>query len=102
MSDNILKSEIKKNYLSTDTIVSLAKFAKTLNLNAGISFLQNSILKILKNIKFLTLQNTICRIFKLQIFDLLLKTKKKIYVSTGCQTEKNIKATIKNTQNTKL
>ena len=54
LSDNMLKSEIKKNYLSTDTSDSLAKFAKTLNLETGIVFLQNSILKILKNIKFLT------------------------------------------------
>ena len=74
----MLKSEIKKNYLSTDTIVSLAKFAKTLNLDTGISFFTELDFKDFK-------ENKVFDFYKIpsveflnyKLFDLLLKTKKK-------------------------
>ena len=96
LSDEMLKSEIDKNYLSTNLIISLSKFAKKLNLDVGISFFTDLDFDDFKNhqvFDFYKIPSV--EFLNTKLIEILLKTKKKIYVSTGCQTEKNIKAIIK-------
>jgi sialic acid synthase SpsE len=91
VGDNMLKSEIKKNFLSTETIIELSKFARQLNLDVGISFFT-----VLDFYDFD--DHNLFNFYKVpsvefcnkELLKLLLKTNKSIYVSTGCQNELTI------------
>jgi len=91
LSDNMLKSEIEKNFLSTESIIELSTLAKQLNLDVGISFFT-----ILDFYDFD--EHEIFNFYKIpsvefsnkDLLKILLKTDKLVYVSTGCQNEPTI------------
>ena len=96
LSDNMLKSEIEKNFLSIKSIIELSKFAKQLNLDVGISFFtiqdfydfdDHDIFNFYK-VPSVEFSNK-------DLLKILLKTDKLVYVSTGCQSESTISSFMK-------
>ena len=78
LSDEMLKSEIDKNYLSTNLIISLSKFAKKLNLDVGISFFTDLDFDDFKNhqvFDFYKIPSV--EFLNTKLIEILLKTKKK-------------------------
>tara|TARA_B100000767_G_C19749843_1_gene530251 strand:- start:391 stop:2199 length:1809 start_codon:yes stop_codon:yes gene_type:complete len=91
LGDTMLKSEIIKNFISTDTIKELVKFAKNIGLDAGISFFSwedyfdfsyHEMFDFYK-IPSVEFQNE-------ALMSGLLDTGKPVYASLGCQSESSI------------
>ena len=93
LGDAMLKAEIDKNFLSPEIIFDLSIFAKKLSLDVGISFFTELDFDDFKD-------HDIFNFYKIpsvefsnhKLLKLLLKKNKKIYVSTGCQSESSIKS----------
>jgi sialic acid synthase SpsE len=91
IGDNMLKSEIEKNFLSTPSIIELSKFARKLNLDVGISFFTVLDFYDFNDHNFFDFYKVPSVEFcNKELLKLLLKTNKLIYVSTGCQNESTI------------
>jgi sialic acid synthase SpsE len=91
LSDNMIKSEIEKNFLSTESIIELSKFAKQLNLDVGISFFTVLDFYDFDDHNFFNFYKVPSVEFSnKELLKLLLKTNKLIYASTGCQSESDI------------
>lgn len=92
IGDEILSSEIKKNYLSVQDIVSLTTYAHSLHLQVGISFFITDdfydFKKEVNNFDFFKIPSVELQNFKL--IKLLIDTKKQVYISTGAHKEKEI------------
>ena len=95
IGDEILSFEIKKNFLSANKIIKLANYAKSLNLEAGISFFTKDDINDFKN------NIKIFDFFKIPSVEMknlilvksLLKLKKHVYISTGAHSEIEIEKT---------
>ena len=92
IGDEILSKEINKSYLSPDELLELSIFAKTLNLEVGISFFdEKDILDFGKDIKIfdffkipsVELTNSI-------LIDTLIQLNRHIYISLGAHDEEEI------------
>lgn len=92
IGDEILDAEISKSYLPPNLLIKLAKFAKSLDLEVGISFFDKKDVNDFKNnlalfdffkIPSVEFSNT-------DLIDELIITKKKILLSTGCCNEREI------------
>jgi N-acetylneuraminate synthase len=91
LGDNMLKSEIEKNFLSTESIIELSKFARQLNLDVGISFFTVMDYYDFGDHNFFNFYKVPSVEFcNKELLKLLLKTNKLIYISTGCQNESTI------------
>lgn len=91
IGDEIIKKEIKKNYLSPSQIIELSDFAKSLNVMPGISFF---ILEDMDDFKYDFEFYKIPSV-EFQNFELIescFKSNKPVYLSTGCTTEDEILA----------
>jgi len=91
LGDNMLNSEIKKNFLSIESIIKLSKFARQLNLDVGISFFTVLDFYDFDDHDFFNFYKIPSVEFcNNELLKILLKTNKLIYVSTGCQNESTI------------
>ena len=96
ISDEMIKSEIKKNFLSVSKIIKLCKFAKKNNLDTGISFFtKEDYYDFLEHKYFDFYKVPSVEFTNNELITKLLKSKKKVYISLGCQTELIIKNAIK-------
>lgn len=89
IGDEIIKKEIKKNYLSPSQIIELSDFAKSINIKPGISFF------ILEDMDDFNYDFEFYKIpsVEFQNFELIescFKSNKPVYLSTGCTTEDEI------------
>ena len=101
IGDEILDVEISKNYLPPDLIIRLTKYAKSLGLEVGISFFDKQDIKDFKKdlalfdffkIPSVEFNNT-------DLISRLVKTNKKILLSTGCCSETDIEKIAKKYKN---
>lgn len=94
--DEMIKSEISRNFLSTSKIIKLCKFAKKINLDVGISFFSKNDYSDFVDHKYFDFYKVPSVEFTNdELTKKLLKSKKKVYMSLGCQIEKTIKNNIK-------
>jgi len=92
IGDELLKSEINKNYIAPEDILTLHGYAKSKGLDSGISFFD------LEDIKDFSMSLPEFDFFKIpsaelmnvELINFLLATEKQVYISTGCHTESEI------------
>lgn len=96
LGDHMLKSEIKKNFLKTEKIFELSKFANTLGLDAGISFFtEKDFHDFHDHSQFYFYKIPSIEFSNISLTSLLLNTGKNVYASVGCQSENTIKKIVK-------
>lgn len=90
IGDEILKSEIESNYLPAHDIVSLADYARTLNISPGISFFSDhDITDISYDFDFYKIPSV--EMNNRELVDACLSTNRMVYISTGCSNERQIR-----------
>ena len=87
----IINKEIKKNYLTPNTIKKLSNYAKKLGLNVGISFFHENDVDDFKNFKFDFYKIPSAESLDFELIKKLLKKKKLLIVSFGGLSLRNIK-----------
>jgi sialic acid synthase SpsE len=96
IGDEILFSEIEKNFLNAQSILKLAKYAKSLNLEVGISFFIkediNDFQKSIDVFDFFKIPSV--ELQNLELINSLLKYKKNVFISTGAHNEIEIERTL--------
>ena len=92
IGDEILISEIKKNYLSPTTILELSYYAREIGLETGISFFNkadiNDFEKNINAFNFFKLPSAEIANYELAVE--LLNLKKHLYISTGAHSENEV------------
>ena len=92
VSDVIIYDEIKKNYISVNDLICLAKLCKELKINFGISIFRNRDLEkldqILPFIDFFKIPSPEC--LNSYLIDEVLNRKKKTFVSTGAHETRKV------------
>ena len=92
IGDEILLTEITKNYLSPAEIISLTEFAHKLNIKAGISFFEENDLDDFDSdiLKFDFFKAPSVELTNTFLINCMLRLGKPVYVSLGCQSEHSI------------
>ena len=102
IGDQMIKSEIKRNFLNPDEIIKLLKFAKKLDLKVGISFFNHEDINDFKNIlDFDFFKIPSVELLNFKLIKKLLSFKKEVLISTGCSTENEIIRCIEKIENYK-
>jgi sialic acid synthase SpsE len=96
IGDEILFSEIERNFLNTQSILKLTTYAKSLNLEVGISFfIKDDIGDFKKSINvFDFFKIPSVELQNLDLINSLLKFKKNVFISTGAHNEIEIQRTL--------
>lgn len=94
IGDEILKSEIQRNFISVDEIISLTNYAKSLFLKVGISFFDQIDIEDfgqdISNFDFFKIPSV--EMSNLDLIFALLSKDKMVYVSTGAHNEEEIES----------
>lgn len=100
IGDQMIKSEIIRNFLNPEQIMHLLRFAKELNLKVGISFFNDEDINDFKDIlEFDFFKVPSVELLNFKLIKKLLLFNKEVLISTGCSTEKEIKKCIENIVN---
>ncbi len=100
IGDQMIKSEIIRNYLNPEQIGQLLKSAKKLNLKVGISFFNHEDLNDFRNIlDFDFFKVPSVELLNFKLINKLLSFNKEVLISTGCSTENEIIKCIENIKN---
>lgn len=101
IGDEILKFEINKNFLSSEEIIVLLKYAKELGLDVGISFFDqldiNDFDAVITEFDFFKIPSV--ELTNLDLIKSLLEYGKMIFISTGAHNENDIEETFKQLTN---
>ncbi len=102
IGDQMIKSEIKRNFLNPAQIIKLLKYAKKLNLKVGISFFNPEDINDFENIlEFDFFKVPSVELLNFRLIHKLLSYEKEVLISTGCSTEEEIKTCVKTIANYK-
>ncbi len=96
IGDQMIKSEITRNFFNPHQITKLLIFAKELNLKVGISFFTDADINDFKNInQFDFFKIPSVELLNFKLIEKLLLLNKEVLISTGCNTESQIVSCIK-------
>jgi sialic acid synthase SpsE/sugar phosphate isomerase/epimerase len=102
IGDEILIQEIRKAYLPPERLYELARYAQSLGLEAGISFFDVCDLldfgTLISNFDFFKTPSA--ELTNTALIDSLISLDRHLYISTGCQTEDHIEASLGRLQGT--
>ena len=102
IGDQMIKSEIIRNFLNPEQIIQLLKFAKKLDLKVGISFFNHEDINDFKNIlDFDFFKVPSVELLNFKLINKLLLFNKEVLISTGCSTENEIIKCIEKIENYK-
>ena len=102
IGDQMIKSEILRNFLNPDQIIKLLIFAKKLDLKVGISFFNHEDINDFKNISdFDFFKVPSVELLNFKLINKLLSFNKEVLISTGCSTENEIIKCIEKIKNFK-
>lgn len=92
IGDELLSTEIKKNYISPEGILQLVRYARTLGIECGISFFcEGDIADFSPSLSvFDFFKVPSAELANISLIKTLLNTHKPVYLSTGCHSEKTI------------
>ena len=91
IGDQIIKSEIKRNYLSPIEIIKLSNNAKKINLKVGISFFNSQDIKDFEKYQLFDFYKIpSVELLNLDLIKSLLSTGKLVLISTGCHKESEL------------
>tara|TARA_Y100000589_G_scaffold130187_1_gene123870 strand:+ start:447 stop:2273 length:1827 start_codon:yes stop_codon:yes gene_type:complete len=100
IGDQMIKSEIIRNFLNPDQIIQLLKFAKKLDLKVGISFFNHEDINDFNNIlDFDFFKVPSVELLNFKLIYKLLSFNKEVLISTGCSTENEIIKCIEKIEN---
>lgn len=95
LGDAMVKAEIERNFLSVSVVEKLAKYARELRLDVGISFFTETDFYDFKNHSFFDFYKLPSVEFtNTKLMSLLLDQQKQVYASLGCQSEYAIKSVL--------
>jgi N-acetylneuraminate synthase len=96
IGDEILLSEIRRNYLAPDSLIVLAKFAQSLGLQAGSSFFDADDMcdfgEDIACFEFFKLPSV--ELCNSALVDAMLATRRHVYLSTGCHLEAELESAL--------